>query len=147
MKSAPLDAGDLRFSAGMLALRDFIRRDELDEIMDGEARLNAETSGDLFPFLLPEWRVEILVHTVHHPDLVRHFLGGPRRVHARTVKHPRFPKLASTRSSVILDYDGTIRCCLSINHCHRYGLRHMGASVRIEGTEDCAVRSFRNRTL
>jgi predicted dehydrogenase len=132
----------LRFSPYMLAIRDFIRRGELGEIVDVEVRLNAETPWDLFPFLLQESRVEILVHTVHHLDLVRYFLGDPQRVYARTVKHPRFPKLASTRSSVILDYGDMIRCCLSINHCHRYGLRHMDATVRIEGTEGCAVATL-----
>jgi predicted dehydrogenase len=132
----------LHFSPYMLAIRDFIRRGELGEIVDVEVRLNAETPWDLFPFLLQESRVEILVHTVHHFDLVRHFLGDPQRVYARTVKHPRFPKLASTRSSIILDYGDMIRCCLSINHCHRHGLRHMDASVRIEGTEGCAMATL-----
>jgi predicted dehydrogenase len=35
-----------------------------------------------------------------------------------------------------------IRCCLSINHCHHYGLQHMDASVRIEGTKGCAVATL-----
>jgi predicted dehydrogenase len=132
----------LRFSPYMLAIRDFIRRGELGEIVDVEVHLNLETPWDLFPFLLQESRVEILVHTVHHLDLVRHFLGNPRRVYARTVKHPRYPKLASTRSSIILDYGDMIRCCLSINHCHRYGPRHSTATVRVEGTEGCAVATL-----
>jgi predicted dehydrogenase len=92
--------------------------------------------------LLEQSRVEILVHTVHHLDLVRFFLGNPRRVYARTVKHPRYPKLASTRSSIILDYGDMIRCCLSINHCHRYGPQHMDASARVEGTEGCALATL-----
>lgn len=132
----------LRFAPYMLAIRDFIGRGELGEIVDVEVRLNIETPWDLFPFLAKERRVELLVHTVHHLDLVRHFLGDPRRVYARTVRHPRHPNLASTRSSVILDYGDMVRCCLSINHGHRYGLRHMDASVRVEGTEGCAVATL-----
>ena len=132
----------LRFSPYMLAIRDFIRRGELGEIVDVEVHLNLETPWDLFPFLLQESRVEILVHTVHHLDLVRLFLGDPRRVYARTVKHPRFPKLASVRSSIILDYGDMVRCCLSVNHCHRYGAQHSAATVRIEGTEGCAVATL-----
>jgi len=132
----------LRFAPYMLAIRDFIQRGELGDIVDVEVHLNLETPWDLFPFLLQESRVEILVHTVHHLDLVRHFLGSPRRVFARTVKHPRYPKLASTRSSIILDYGEMVRCCLSINHCHRYGSRHADATVRIEGTEGCAVATL-----
>jgi predicted dehydrogenase len=132
----------LRFAPYMLAIRDFVRRGELGEIVDVEVHLNLETPWDLFPFLLQEARVEIVAHTVHHLDLVRHFLGNPRRVYARTVRHPRYPKLASTRSSIILDYGDMIRCCLSINHCHRYGSRHSDATVRVEGTEGCAVATL-----
>jgi predicted dehydrogenase len=132
----------LRFAPYMLAIRDFVERGELGEIVDVEVHLNLETPWDLFPFLLKESRVEILAHTVHHLDLVRLFLGDPGRVYARTVKHPRFPKLASVRSSIILDYGDMIRCCLSVNHCHRFGLQNMAASVRIEGTEGCAIATL-----
>src|SRR5262245_42234039 len=76
----------LRFSPYMLAIRDFIRRGEVGDLVDVEVHLNLETPWDLFPFLLQESRVEILVHTVHHLDLVRLFLGNPQRAYARTVK-------------------------------------------------------------
>lgn len=132
----------LRFAPYMLAVHDFIRRGELGDIVDVEVHLNLETPWDLFPFLLKEQRVEILVHTVHHLDLIRLFLGEPKRVFARTVKHPRHPDLASVRSSIILDYGDMIRCCLSVNHCHHFGLKNMAASVRIEGTEGCAIATL-----
>jgi predicted dehydrogenase len=131
-----------RFSTYMLAVQDLIQRGELGEIVDVEVRLNLQTPWDTFPYLLEEPRVEILIHTVHYLDVIRHFLGNPRRVYARTVKHPRFTSLASTRSSVILDYGDLVRCCLSINHCHPFGPRHSAASIRIEGTEGCAIASL-----
>jgi predicted dehydrogenase len=129
----------LRFSTFMLAIQDFVRRGELGEIVDVEVHLNLQTPWDVFPFLLTEPRVEILLHSIHYLDLIRLFLGNPRRVYARTVKHPKFPRLANTRSSIILDYGDTVRCCLSLNHCHAFGTRHIDASFRIEGTEGCAL--------
>lgn len=132
----------LRFSTFMLAVQDFIRRGELGDIVDVEVRLNLQTPWDVFPFLLTEPRVEILLHSVHYLDLIRLFLGNPRRVYARTVKHPKFPKLANTRSSIILDYGDHIRCCLSLNHCHAFGTKHIDASFRIEGTEGCAIATL-----
>ncbi|HYG23441.1 MAG TPA: Gfo/Idh/MocA family oxidoreductase [Verrucomicrobiae bacterium] len=132
----------LRFAPYMLAMRDLVQRQELGELVDVEVHLNLETPWDLFPFLAKESRVEILVHTVHHLDLIRLFLGDPGRVFARTVKHPRFPNLASVRSSIILDYGEWKRCCLSVNHCHRFGLQHMAASIRVEGTEGCAIATL-----
>jgi predicted dehydrogenase len=58
------------------------------------------------------------------------------------VKHPKLPKLANTRSSIILDYGEMIRCCLSLNHCHSFGTKHIDASFRIEGTEGCAIATL-----
>ncbi len=132
----------LRFSTFMLAIHDLARRGELGEIVDVEVHLNLQTPWDAFPFLREEPRVEILLHSVHYLDLVRHFLGDPRRVYARTVKHPAFPQLASTRSSIILDYGDLVRCCLSLNHCHSFGSKHTGASARIEGTLGCAIATL-----
>ena len=132
----------LRFSTFMLAVRDLMQRGELGEIVDVDVHLNLQTPWDVFPFLLTEPRVEILLHSVHYLDLIRSFLGDPRRVYARTVKHPAFPKLANTRSSIILDYGDLIRCCLSLNHCHSFGTKHTDASFRIEGTGGCAIATL-----
>jgi len=129
----------LRFAAHMLAVRDLFQQGEMGDIVEVEARLNLQTPWDAFPFLLEEKRVEILIHTIHYLDLIRSFFGNPHRVYARTVKHPKFPDLASTRSSIILDYGDMVRCCLSINHCHPFGTEQAAATLRIEGTDGCAV--------
>ena len=128
-----------RFCPSMLAIQDLVKRGELGELVEIEVRLNIQTPWATFPFLYSESRVEIQVHTVHYLDTIRMLLGEPSRVFARTVKHPHFPKLASTRSSIILDYGDMIRCCLSINHCHPFGARHETATIRVEGTEGCAI--------
>ena len=132
----------LRFSTFMLAARDLIQHGELGELVDVEVRLNLQTPWDVFPFLLEEPRVEILLHSVHYLDLIRSFLGNPQRAYAKTVKHPKFPKLANTRSSIILDYGDMVRCCLTLNHCHSFGTKHIDASFRIEGTEGCTIATL-----
>jgi predicted dehydrogenase len=131
-----------RFCPSILAIRDLMDRGELGEVAEVDVHLNIETPWDTFPFLFSDSRVEIQVHTVHYLDTIRMLLGDPLRVFARTVKHPRFPALASTRSSIILDYGDMIRCCLSINHCHPFGPRHSAASIRVEGTEGCAIATI-----
>jgi predicted dehydrogenase len=131
-----------RFCPSILAIHDLVKRGELGEVVEIEVRLNIATPWEAFPFLLSESRVEIQIHTVHYLDTIRMLVGEPSRVFARTVKHPHFPKLASTRSSIILDYGDMIRCCLSINHCHPFGLRHESATIRIEGTEGCAIATI-----
>jgi predicted dehydrogenase len=131
-----------RFCPSMLAIQDLVKRGELGEVVEIEVRLNVATPWETFPFLLSESRVEIQIHTAHYLDTIRMLLGDPSRVFARTVKHPHFPKLASTRSSIILDYGDMIRCCLSINHCHPFGARHEAATIRVEGTEGCAIATI-----
>lgn len=132
----------LRLGCHMLAIHDLIQRGEIGGVVEVEVRLNLATPWESFPFLLDEERVEILIHSVHYLDLIRRFLGNPRRAFARTVKHPRFPELASTRSSIILDYGDMIRCCLSLNHCHGFGSDHAAATIRIEGTDGCAIATL-----
>jgi predicted dehydrogenase len=131
-----------RFCPSMLAIHDLVKRGELGELVEIEVRLNIQTPWETFPFLYSESRVEIQVHTVHYLDTIRMLLGEPSRVFARTVRYPHFPKLASTRSSIILDYGDLIRCCLSINHCHPFGARHEAATIRVEGTEGCAIATI-----
>jgi len=131
-----------RFCPSILAIQDLVGRGELGGLVEIEVRLNVQTPWATFPFLLSESRIEIQIHTVHYLDTIRMLVGDPSRVFARTVKHPRFPRLASTRSSIILDYGDMFRCCLSINHCHPFGPRHEAATIRIEGTEGCAIATI-----
>jgi predicted dehydrogenase len=83
--------------------------------------------------------VEIQVHSIHYLDWIRAVLGQPRGVHARTMPHPQFPRLTSTRTAAILNYGDRTRCCLSINHNFPFGPRHQAATVRVEGTRGAAV--------
>ena len=60
--------------------------------------------------------MEIVYHSVHYVDLIRSFLGDPRSVHARTVSHPLYPKLASVRSAILMDYPDPVRATITTNH-------------------------------
>jgi predicted dehydrogenase len=126
----------------MLAIQSLVSQGELGDLVEIEVHVNVQTPWEQFPFLAAEPRVEIQIHSVHYLDLIRMLLGNPSRVFARTVKHPHFPKLASTRSSIILDYSDMLRCCLSINHCHPFGPRHAAATIRVEGTAGCAIATI-----
>lgn len=129
----------LRFSPMMLALRDAAARGLLGRLVECEVHVNCHMPWDLWPFLKTQKRMEILLHSIHYLDTIRMLLGEPRSVMARTVKHPDCPDLASTRSSIILDYGEDVRCCLSVNHHHRWGPRFAASHLRVEGTRGAAV--------
>lgn len=124
----------LRFAPMMLLAQDAIAHGLLGKLVDVEFHLNIRTPWELFPFLQGMPRCEILVHTVHHLDFCRALLGEPRGVYARTVKHPSFAHLASTKTAAILDYGENVRCVLSINHNYESGPHDECADVRIQGT-------------
>jgi predicted dehydrogenase len=123
----------LRFAPYMLAVRDAFRRGWLGAMTDVEMQLNCCDPWHLFPFLEQMERVEIQVHSIHYLDLIRSLLGEPVGVYALTLPDPRFPKLKSTRSSIILNYGNATRVCLSLNHNYAHGSHGQAASFKFEG--------------
>jgi predicted dehydrogenase len=129
----------LRFSPNMLALRSAVDAGLLGRLVECEVRVNCKMPWELWPFLRTLDRMEVNLHSIHYLDLVRSFLGEPRKVQARTVKHPDAMELASTRTSAILDYGEDVRCLLSVNHHYAHGPRHEASEIRLEGTRGAAV--------
>ena len=125
----------LRYAPFVVAARNLIKTGVIGELLDMEMRLNVYTPWQLFPFLEGIPRVEILYHSVHYVDLIRSFLGEPDSVMARTVTHPDMPKLASVRSSIILDYADPIRATITTNHLHKFGFEHQESYLKWEGTK------------
>jgi predicted dehydrogenase len=107
----------------------------IGQLHDMEVRVTVYTPWHRWTFLEAISRVEILYHSVHYLDLIRSFLGDPKSVYAKTVKHPKMTKLASTRSNMILDYGDMLRANIETNHGHEYGLRHQESYVKWEGTD------------
>lgn len=124
----------LRYAPYVLAARHLIDSGAIGQIHDMEIRVTVFMPWHLWIFLEKSPRVEILYHSIHHIDLIRSFLGDPQRVHAKTVKSPRTPRLHSTRSSIILDYGDELRANIQTNHGHDYGLKHQESYVKWEGT-------------
>ena len=124
----------LRFAPFVMAAKDLIDRGVIGELRDMEIRVTVETPWDHFPFLRSVKRLEILYHSVHHIDCVRHFLGDPRGVHAKTLTHPELAMPAS-RSAIILDYGDTVRANIQTNHFHKFGPRHQESYIKWEGTK------------
>jgi predicted dehydrogenase len=129
----------LRFSPGVLALRDLLERGRLGDAVDVEVRLVVEQPWQLWAFLEGAPRLEVLYHSIHYLDAIRSLVGEPRGVYCRVVRHPEYPELRDVRSSIILDYGERIRCSLSLNHTHRQGPRHRASQLKLEGTAGAAL--------
>ena len=135
----------LKFSPMMIALRDAINKGMIGDITELEVSLSVKTPWHLWPFLESLENVEVPLHSIHYLDWIRSVLGNPKSVHCKSVKHPSVPKLADARSSIILEYDRDLRCCLSINHTHdteMHGMKHSHAYARVEGLRGAAYIKF-----
>ncbi|MBJ6369568.1 Gfo/Idh/MocA family protein [Snuella sedimenti] len=125
----------LRYAPYIIAARDMIDRGLLGEVYDMELMVCVYTPWHLWDFLFQLPRVEILYHSVHYLDLIRSFLGNPQKIYASTLKHPKMKALASTRTTMILDYDECTQARIITNHGHEFGLKHQQSYFKIEGTK------------
>lgn len=124
----------LRYAPYILAARNLIERGAIGDLHDMEVRVTVYMPWHLWTFLETAPRVEIVYHSIHYVDLIRSFLGEPKRVHALTLKHPDTLKLHSTRTNIALDYGPSIRANITTNHGHRFGLAQQESYVKWEGT-------------
>jgi predicted dehydrogenase len=123
----------LRFSPGMLALRDLIARGALGVLVDLDVRIVIDQPWHIWRFLEGSPRVEVLYHSIHYLDAIRWIAGEPRAVYCRGVAHPSTPHLRDTRSTIIMDYGDALRCSLVLNHTHRAGPLHQASQMMVEG--------------
>ncbi|MBM3988230.1 MAG: Gfo/Idh/MocA family oxidoreductase [Planctomycetes bacterium] len=128
----------LRFSPAFLALRDALARGLLGRPIELEVLVNCRMPWELWPFLEGLPRMELPLHSIHYIDTIRALLGEPLYAQGRTVKHPSAPRIASSRTTAILDYGDDVRCALSIHHHHMHGPRHQRSELRLEGTRGAA---------
>jgi predicted dehydrogenase len=132
----------LRFSPGMLALRDLITRGALGTLVDIDVRIVIDQPWHLWPFLERAPRVELPYHSIHYLDAIRWLAGEPAGVWCRALTHPALPRLRDTRSTIILDYGERIRCSLVMNHTHRGDRTHRASQLMVEGTKAAAYLTW-----
>lgn len=130
----------LRFAPAIVAARELIARGAIGQLHDMEVRVTVHMPWHLWTFLATAPRLEILYHSIHYVDLIRSFLGEPRGVYAKTVRHPSTPQLAATRTTLALDYGDFTRATVTTNHGHDFGPRHQESYVKWEGTHG-AIRA------
>ena len=124
----------LRFAPFVSAARSMIRQGLIGELYDMEVRVTLKTPWELFPRVMVHPRLEIQYHSIHYIDLVRSFLGDPKTVMAKTLRHPA-KTLSSTRSTILFDYGDTIHAVINTNHDHVFGAHNEESFIKWEGTK------------
>ncbi len=124
----------LRFAPYVSAARDIINKGLIGEIYDMEVRVTVETPWQLFPHVMVHPRLEIQYHSIHYVDLIRSFLGNPKSVLAKTLKHPA-KDLSSSRTTLLMDYGDTLHAVINTNHDHSFGPDEQESFIKWEGTK------------
>jgi predicted dehydrogenase len=125
----------LRWAPNMLLARAMTSSGALGELHDMEVKVSVHMPWELWSFLSTAPRLEILYHSIHYIDLVRSWLGNPQSVYSRTVRSPRTPQLAATKTVTILDYGDDKRAFVATNHSHDFDPEMQRSFVQWEGME------------
>lgn len=125
----------LRWSPNMLKARALRDSGVLGTVHDFELQVSCRMPWELWTFLSSAPRLEMLYHSIHYLDLARAWLGEPIAVYAKTVRSPRTPTLAATKSVMTLDYGDWVRAYIATDHSNAYGVEKQRSFVQIEGTE------------
>ena len=128
----------LRFAPFVNAARYLINQGLIGEVYDMEVRVTIKTPWEIFPHVIVHPRLEIQYHSIHYVDLIRSFLGNPRSVLAKTLKHPA-KNLSSSRSTILFDYGDTLHAVINTNHDHDFGAKHQESYIKWEGTKGAIV--------
>jgi predicted dehydrogenase len=124
----------LRFAPYVAAARYLIESGYIGELYDMEVRVTINTPWEIFPHVIVHPRLEIQYHSIHYIDLIRSFLGDPKSVMAKTLKHPA-KILSSSRSTILFDYGDTQHAVINTNHDHAFGPQHQESFIKWEGTK------------
>lgn len=125
----------MKFIPAVNAARNLISSGVLGELHDIEIRMNIYHPWHLWEFLFSIPRMEMLYHSIHYMDLLKDFFGNPKKVYAKTLKHPKMMQLASTRSIIFFEYNDIIKAHINTNHGHEFGLKHQDSFIKFECTK------------
>lgn len=125
----------LRYSPNHLGAEGLARKGVLGQLHDIEVQIRTYTPWHLWDFLAQAPRLEILYHSIHYLDLIRSWLGVPRSLYAKTIRHPTHPELAATKSVMILDYGDDKRVFIATQHGHNVAKSSQCSFVQWEGTQ------------
>lgn len=128
----------LRWAPYTLALKSLIASGELGDLIDLEFKINVYTPWQDWPFLEKSPRMEMVYHSIHYTDLIRHLYGEPKAIWARAIKHVAAPKLESCRSFQYFEYGDWNRASISTYHAHKAGPKYQESYLKLEGTKGVA---------
>jgi predicted dehydrogenase len=121
----------LRFEEGMAAAFKMVELGWVGSVTNITFNVNLITPWEMWPWAKDLDRLEIMLHSIHYHDVMRWFLGDPKKVFCvagRTAG--QFPS-GETRTISTYLYDNGVTGLVHVNHMNRGGDNY--AEYRIDG--------------
>lgn len=129
----------MRWSAGIAAARDVIRRGIIGQPTDAQIQVTTNTPWHMWPWLANSPRLEVNYHSIHYIDSMRSLFGDPEWVTSRHARYPTQQSVGETKTITVLDYAAGLQALIAVNHSDEspdnYAtFRFLGTAGLIKGT-------------
>lgn len=129
----------MRWSPGIAAARDLIRRGFIGQVTDAQIQVSIRTPWHMWPWLRESPRLDVMYHSIHYLDSLRSILGDPAWVTSRHTMFPGQLERAETKTVTVLDYESGLQALVAVNHhddsADTYAtFRFLGSEGVIKGT-------------
>lgn len=123
----------MRWDAGIRYANRLIERGYLGIPTYAEIRVHVQTDWSLWPWFSSGEKIEILYHSIHYIDSLRHLFGEPDHVFTSGSRSPGETTRAETRTLTVWEYTAGLQ--VSIDVSHGTWQDDAFAEFRFEGTE------------
>lgn len=123
----------MRWSAGIAASKDLITRGYIGEPTDAQIQVSTRTPWHMWPWLRDSAHLDVMYHSIHYLDSMRHLFGNPDWITSRHSQYPGQHERAETKTVTVLDYPSKLQVVVMVNH--HDNSRDVYATYRILGTK------------
>lgn len=129
----------MRWDAGIRVSRQLIEQGALGIPADCRVEVSIRTPWHMWPWMAESPRLEIMYHSIHYQDAMRHLFGDPDRVTSFHHRWPHQPETGETRTLTIFHFPDDRRVTIDVNH-HNWSddayarFRFLGTEGIITGT-------------
>lgn len=123
----------MRWSAGIAASADLIQRGIIGQPTDAQIWVSANTPWHMWPWLRDSAHLDVMYHSIHYLDSLRHLFGNPSLLTSRHGRYPQQLERAETKTTTILEYADGLQATVMVNHHDASSAN--AATFRFLGTE------------
>jgi len=125
----------MRWSPAIAATKDLLERGLLGQPTMGTIQINTTTPWHLWGWLKVKKTIEVMYHSIHYLDSLRHLFGDPERIFVSGTPPSDGSCVGETRVIEVLEYKGPLRALVHDEHHSIANPDDWYGFYRVEGTE------------